>query len=237
MNVIWHDLECGAYAADLPLWRELAARHGDPVLDVGAGTGRVALDLASHGHHVTALDLDPLLLSELERRSEGLDVKTVLADARSFALEGRFALILAPMQTVQLLGGRAGRDRFLRRARAHLREGGTLAVAITEELDAFSPEDAVTLPLPDIRELDGVIYSSQPIAVRARPDGFVLERTRERVGIRGERSTEHDVIHLDRMTAGELVAEAAEAGFRHRMTKTIPATEDHVGGLVVILDG
>ena len=42
MSVIWHDLECGAYAEDLPLWRALAAEHGDPVLDVGAGTGRVS---------------------------------------------------------------------------------------------------------------------------------------------------------------------------------------------------
>jgi hypothetical protein len=51
-EVVWHDLECGAYRADLPLWRELAARarFGSPILDVGAGTGRVALDLARAGH-------------------------------------------------------------------------------------------------------------------------------------------------------------------------------------------
>ncbi len=41
--VVWHDIECSAYRADLPLWRELAAEYGDPILDVGAGTGRVAL--------------------------------------------------------------------------------------------------------------------------------------------------------------------------------------------------
>ena len=42
--VVWHDVECGRYSADLALWRELAAREPGPVLDVGAGTGRVALD-------------------------------------------------------------------------------------------------------------------------------------------------------------------------------------------------
>ena len=62
MSVIWHDLECGAYTEDLPVWRALAARHGGPVLDVGAGTGRVTLDLARAGHAVTALDTDPALL-------------------------------------------------------------------------------------------------------------------------------------------------------------------------------
>ena len=65
--IIWHDVECGAYAADLPLWRELAATEAGPVLDVGAGAGRVALELARAGHDVTALDLDPELLAELRR--------------------------------------------------------------------------------------------------------------------------------------------------------------------------
>ncbi len=86
VSVIWHDLECGAYAEDLPLWRSLADEHGDPVLDVGAGTGRVALDLARHGHRVTALDPEPELIAELERRAAGLDVTGVVADARDFEL-------------------------------------------------------------------------------------------------------------------------------------------------------
>ena len=55
-DVLWHDIECGSYDLDLPLWRELADREGSPVLDVGAGTGRVALDLARRGHEVVALD-------------------------------------------------------------------------------------------------------------------------------------------------------------------------------------
>ena len=42
-HVVWHDVECGGYDADLTLWQELAREAGGPVLDVGAGTGRVAL--------------------------------------------------------------------------------------------------------------------------------------------------------------------------------------------------
>jgi len=54
--VIWHDVECGGYEGDLALWRELAAAGG-PILDLGCGTGRVALDLARRGHRVHGLDL------------------------------------------------------------------------------------------------------------------------------------------------------------------------------------
>ena len=73
-EVVWHDLECGSYRADLPLWRDLAERHGDPILDVGAGTGRVSLDLAQAGHRVTALDLEDVYkrqASDCARRHRG----------------------------------------------------------------------------------------------------------------------------------------------------------------------
>jgi SAM-dependent methyltransferase len=234
-SVIWHDLECGAYAADLRVWAALAADHGDPILDVGAGTGRVTLDLARRGYRVTALDQDQALLSELERRREGLPVVTAHADARSFALEERFALIIVPMQTVQLLGGAPGREEFLGCAARHLSAGGVLALAITEHLEPFAPEDPVTLPLPDMREVDDTVYSSQPVAVRERPDGFTLERLRERIAPGGERSIEPDVIHLDRLTASELEKEAGALGLTPRGTTVVPETADHVGSVVVTL--
>ena len=74
MNVdaVWHDLECGEYSDDLALWRALAARTGAPVLDVGAGTGRVTLELASEGVEVVALDLNPRLLAALDCRAAAL---------------------------------------------------------------------------------------------------------------------------------------------------------------------
>jgi SAM-dependent methyltransferase len=236
-DVIWHDLECGAYAADLPVWRELAAAHDGPVLDVGAGTGRVSLDLARQGHEVLALDRDPALLAELERRGSGLPVEVVYADAREFSLEQRFGLIIVPMQTIQLLGGAPGRRGFLIAAQAHLRTGGSLALAITEVLDLFPSEAIPMLPLPDIQELDDVVYSSQPTAVREEPGGFVLERLRERVGPEGERLTELDVIRLDRLTASELEAEAGEVGLPPRDRLIIPETNDHVGSVMVVLGG
>ena len=84
-GVIWHDVEHGSYDADLPLWRQLADATGGPILDLGAGTGRVSVDLAAQGHDVVALDSDPELLAELSEREPS--VSTVHADAREFSVD------------------------------------------------------------------------------------------------------------------------------------------------------
>jgi SAM-dependent methyltransferase len=235
MKVIWHDLECGSYAEDIVFWRSLADREGDPVLDVGAGTGRVALDLARRGHRVTALDRDAELLSELTRRANEFALDTVTTDARVFDLGRQFALCVVPMQTIQLLGGREGRVSFLRCAKRHLTAGGLLAIAIAETLELFELDDSVPAPLPDICERDGVVYSSQPTAVRVLGDQFVLERRRETITAAGKRSVAEDVIHLDRLTHGQLEQEAVEAGLRGAGDAIIPATDDYVGSTVVML--
>ena len=235
-DVLWHDIECGGYDLDLPLWRELADREGSPVLDVGAGTGRVALDLARRGHEVVALDRDPALLDALRERAGDLAVSTVAADARDFALERRFALVIVPMQTLQLLGGRAGRARFLERARDHLASGGLLAVALADALDAFDADHDLP-PVPDLREVGGVVYASRPVAVRDLGDRAAIERVREVVALDGTRTVSDDVVELDRVDADELAVEAAAFGLRAQAPRRIAATLEYVGSTVAMLRG
>lgn len=235
-KAIWHDLECGSYTADLTFWRELAQRVGGPVLDVGAGTGRTALDLAREGHEVTAIDCDDDLLGQLRERATGLGVTTILADARSFRLGLTFPLVIMPMQTIQLLGGAQGRAAFLECAAHHLGSPGVLAIAIADDLELFDVTGGSELgPLPDVAEHDGVVYSSRPVAVRADGDGFVLERRRETVTADGRLSTERDLIHLDRVDAETVETEGEAAGLRTASRVEIAPTEDYVGSTVVML--
>ena len=236
-HVIWHDVECGGYAADLELWRELADAGGGPVLDVGAGTGRVALDLAGHGHDVTALDRDAELLAALRERAAARDlaVETVVADAAAFELPRPFALVAVPMQTLQLLDGEPARAGFFRSAARALAPGGLLAVAIADALEAF--DERAALPFPDVAEADGVRYVSQPVAVRDRPGAVQIERIRQIVSPDGGHTSEDDVIELRRVDADRLAAEAALHGLRAEAPIEIPPTEEHVGSTVVMLRG
>jgi SAM-dependent methyltransferase len=239
LHVLWHDLECGRYAEDLPLWLDLAAEADGPVLDLGAGSGRVALELARAGHEVTALDVDPLLLAALDERAAaaGLAVETCRADARDFApaLAGRrFALALAPMQTVQLLGGPAGRAGLLRGAAACLRPGGLLACALADAIEGFDAEHTEPPP-PDMLERDGWVYASQPVAVRPDADGATIERIRQAVSPEGIRTAEGDAVRLDRLDGDTLEAEGAAAGLQPAGRRFVEMTDEHVGSEVVLL--
>jgi SAM-dependent methyltransferase len=237
-GAIWHDVECGRYDADFGLWRELAAQADGPILDVGAGTGRVSLDLARHGHEVVALDLEPALLAVLTERAqaEGLRIETVAADARSFDLARRdFAIVMAPMQTVQLLRP-AGRLGFLRSARAHVAPRGLVAIALADALECFDAEH-VLLPLPDRLIVDSTLYSSQPVALRDHGQTVAIERIREILTADGRRTASDDVLHLDRVTVGEVEAEGRAAGLTPLPGRILPPTEEHVGTSVVMLRG
>lgn len=230
--VVWHDLECGAYDADLPLWRELAGEG--PVLDVGAGTGRVSLDLARRGIEVVALDVDAELLDALRERAGGLPVRTVCADAAAFELEERFAAVLVPMQTIQLLPGAEARARFLARAAAHLRPSGLLACALADAREAISPDPDAEPALPDMREIDGTVWCSRPIAVTDEGDHAAILRIRETVTPAGEREEAPDVVRLAHLRPSVLEREAQAAGLRVQARRRVEGSEEYVGSDVVV---
>lgn len=236
-DVIWHDLECGAYDADLPLWRELAAAADGPVLDVGAGSGRVTIDLARRGHELVALDADAALLAALAGRARELPVTTVCGDARELSLDRRFSLVIVPMQTVQLFGGQAARLRFLDRAAGHLTAGGLIALALADPLDGQAAGPTAVAPLPDIAEIAGVVYSSQPVMLHDAGHAVGIERVREVVDEAGGREQELNMVWLDAVSAAQLEEEASALGLRVLPRREVQQTDDYVASTVVMLGG
>ena len=231
----WHDVECASYAADLPVWHELATARGGPVLDVGCGTGRVALDLAARGHEVVGIDADPELVRALNERARSLPARAHTADARSFELGSCHPLAVSPMQVIQLLGGANGRAAMLGAVLRHLSPGGLLAVALADPFDAVPAGEALP-PLPDVLELDGWVLSSTPVDVRAEGDAVAIDRHRQAVSPTGELAEELVTIRLDSVSAAGFEEEALATGYRVLPARSVPPTRDYVGSTVVLLE-
>jgi SAM-dependent methyltransferase len=230
---IWHDVECGGYDADLALWEELASEATGPVLDLGCGTGRVALHLARRGHEVTGLDVDTGLIETFAERAVGLPAHPVTADACDFDLGAEFGLALAPMQLVQLLDTPADRLAFLSCVASHLRPDGVAALAIVEGVLAGVSSEGEAVP--DAREVDGWLYASLPLETELDADRILIRRLRKTVSPGGELSREPDEVCLRVLSAEDLEREAATVGLRSTGRLKIDPTDAHVGSTVVLL--
>ena len=110
-----------------------------PIIELGAGSGRIAVELARHGHRVIALDAAPAMLAQAERRAKRHDVSitTVVGDLREPPGDlPRSDCVIAPFRTFMHLAGDAERVRALRAAASLLAPGGRFI------FDVFEPTDA-----------------------------------------------------------------------------------------------
>ncbi|MEO8208005.1 MAG: class I SAM-dependent methyltransferase, partial [Chloroflexota bacterium] len=89
-----YDLDVSVDPGDVDLYLALAARVGGPIVELCAGSGRIAVPLAVAGYNITAVDLDDAMLDRAARRAtyEGPDVEArfrrVYGDLRSVAIPG-----------------------------------------------------------------------------------------------------------------------------------------------------
>lgn len=234
---IWHQLECGSYDADIECWSTLASEYGGPILDVGAGLGRVSLMLAALGHSVTALEIDRSLLTALSSRAGGLQVETLCADARSFQTGRSFGLIIVPMLTIQLFGGSEGRSRFFKAASSQLSPGGCIALAIADLLDDEDGAAGAQSSDVDSCVINSISYSTRAVALRRRDGQIGIERRREVSAAGGPVETHAATDWIDILGPELLEAEAAAAGLTIAPRRQIPATPEYIGSAVICLNG
>jgi len=124
----------GNYLEDIVFFVEEVKRAGSPVLEIGVGTGRLALVLAAVGVDVVGIDSSPAMLRVLKRKQAGYPdlpgrVRVIAADMRSFALGQRFPLAIVPFRAFLYLLTRTDQRRALRAIRRHLLPGGRLIMA------------------------------------------------------------------------------------------------------------
>jgi SAM-dependent methyltransferase len=118
---------------DLDWYCHQAKDSGGPVLELGAGTGRVSVPIAEAGVSICALDSDPgmldVLRAKVAKRPPEVQARlsVVLGDMRSFDLDERFALIICPFRAFLHNVTESDQLACLARVRQHLKPAGRFA--------------------------------------------------------------------------------------------------------------
>lgn len=115
---------------DIPYWRWVAGSQRRRILELGCGTGRVAIPIARDGHEVTGIDISDSMLDEARNKAHDVSIRFVHDDVRDFAFEP-FDLIIFPFNGLRLLLDRDDLERSLACVRRALRPEGQFAFDLT----------------------------------------------------------------------------------------------------------
>jgi len=143
-----YDLDMLDVAYDAELYLRLAQQVGDGVLELGVGSGRLAVPLALAGHRVVGVDHDPAMLERAQvawDRARGAvergRLRLLPGDLATFRSDERFGLAFLAVNTFLLAAGDAARRAVLETMRTHLRPGGIAVIEMStpdaEELGGY----------------------------------------------------------------------------------------------------
>jgi SAM-dependent methyltransferase len=160
-----YDLDLVDDPGDLDLYLALAERADGPILELAAGSGRLAIPLAEAGHQVTAVDIDPAMLDRARRRAGGIAgahrLTFLEADLIGLRLPdaGTFGLAFIALNSIMVLPTREAQRAALRSLADNLAPGGLAVV------DVWQPDAT------DLARFDGQVILEWPrLDPGERPD-------------------------------------------------------------------
>jgi len=124
----FYDLDVGHLDYDLPFYLEMARRCGSPILELGVGTGRVALPLARAGFAVTGVDASAAMLDALRAKAPPPRLELVRASFHEIRLRKRYRLAFFSFNSFMHLTGETEQQAALESVHRHLRTDGVLIV-------------------------------------------------------------------------------------------------------------
>jgi len=149
-------------AAEVALLTELAA--GGPALELGIGTGRVALPLAANGVEVHGLDASPAMVERMRAKTGGDAIPVTIGDMADVAVDGKFRLVFVVFNTFFQLYSQDAQLRCFANVAAHLESGGRFVlhafVPDTSRIEAGQHLSVKEASLDRVR-LDATVYDAK----------------------------------------------------------------------------
>jgi SAM-dependent methyltransferase len=166
----WYDLVFTGDQSDVAFYTRLARASGGPVLEIGIGTGRIALPIARSGISVVGIDRSEEMLAALEtkvhREKLARRVRAERADMRDFDLGRKFPLVIVPFRAFLHNLTTADQIACLEACRRHLARGGELVLNVFHPSLAYmaantGENDGVWRWVRDVPQPDGWVSFSQ----------------------------------------------------------------------------
>lgn len=157
---IWRDNT--ANWSDRNLFLSVIEQFGQPVLDLGGGTGRLILDYLSLGIDTDGVDNSPEMLSICRAKAETSDVERHLFQQRlqDLSLPRRYRTILGPSSILQLVTDPALALDAVRRIHDHLERGGAFIASFSFQWTPGEPLDTGWVLLFEKPRGDGAVVRS-----------------------------------------------------------------------------
>jgi SAM-dependent methyltransferase len=142
--------------------REIAA--GGPALELGIGTGRVALPLRAAGVEVHGIDASQAMVDRLRAKPGGGDLPVTIADFRDFAVGDEYRLVYVVFNTFFGLLTQADQVACFRAVARHLSEDGVFVMeAFVPDLARFDRGQRVSAARVETDEVELEVTLSDPI--------------------------------------------------------------------------
>jgi len=150
------DGETDRHGAVSPVVDFLEPLAAGGALELGIGTGRIALPLAERGVRVHGIDLSPDMVAQLRKKPGGADIPVAMGDFATTTVDARFSLVYLVFNTIMNLTSQDAQVACFQNAAAHLETGGRFVIEVG---------------VPDFQRLPrGEVY--RPFTVRPDHLGF-----------------------------------------------------------------
>lgn len=231
---------------DLPFYTQLSLNHKGPILDIGAGLGRVSTPLLEDGQPVVMLEHNPLMCTELCRKLPTLsneiqqrawvleqDITTFdhLDDSaiRFGSAESTpkvFSLIILGLRTIHLFN-ETDRHHILSFARRHLREGGALAIHYSDLVSAPSQPSWTLVAEHPLEE--GTIEVEECFYLNSPGQQYHLRHRIWQSNGFGQHIGSWRVAHnLYAIDVQDMLAQLSNIGFQHIQHSSFHGTESFI---------
>ncbi len=161
--------------AAVELLAELAGSGS--ALELGIGTGRVAIPLAARGVRVSGIDASEEMVARLREKPGGAEIPVTMGDFADVGVQGTFSLIYVPFTTLFALESQAEQIRCLKNVAGHLETGGHFVMdAFVPDLSRFQNEQSLSVQQVALDHLMLDAGRHDPVTQRVESFHVVISR-------------------------------------------------------------